>query len=498
MPKYNIIRGGLHHVFLDSRKKIQVIAGGFGNGKTAAVCIKAIQLCMDYPGCNGLIARETYPKLNDTIRREFYKWVPSESVRRWPTKDDNTLIFKNGSTVNFRYISQRGKNTIDGHATSNLLSATYDWIIVDQMEDPQIQYKDFLDLLGRMRGSTPYKGDDETMPITGPRWMMLTSNPTANWFYKKIVKPWHRYKATGLVEESLIHDPVTLEPLMELFEGSTYENAHNLDADFIKTMEASYKGQMKSRYLMGEWAAYEGLVYPDYDAHLHVMPHQLLEDMLYDASKQKSPFNSIEGFDFGIISPSCYLLGFSDYRGRVFWLDGFYRAHMSLDEIGQEILALRSKYYFGGLEFDDPIWADPAIFKRTMVNGTGVSTDTIKRILSSRFDLDIKPGQNDISQGIRKVSEYLISREGMHWNEDISIGPMMYFSDKLTFVDDEFNSYFWKSNPDGEREEEPNGKDDHAMDVLKYVVSKLPEASTLHFTKPILTPEWMKWHEAPD
>lgn len=497
MPKYNIIRGGLHHAFLNSRKKIQVLAGGFGNGKTAACCIKAIQLCMDYPGCNGLIARETYPKLNDTIRREFYKWVPTEAVRRWPTKDDNTLIFKNGSTVNFRYISQRGKNTIDGHATSNLLSATYDWIIVDQMEDPQIQYKDFLDLLGRLRGSAPYKGSDESMPITGPRWMMLTSNPTANWFYKKIVKPFHRFAATGLVDEELIHDPVTLEPLLVVFEGSTYENAHNLDPDFIKTMEASYKGQMKDRYLMGKWAAYEGLVYPTFDATIHVLPHVLLEEMLFEASEQKSPYSSLEGFDFGIVSPSCYLLGFVDYMGRVFWIDGFYKAHMNLDDIGAEIMNLRGRYFYG-MNFDDPVWADPAIFKRTIVNGSGHGTDTIKRILTDRFDLQIRPGQNDVTQGIRKVSEYLAIREGMHFNPDKDEGPMMYFSDKLTFVDDEFNSYFWKSNPDGERLDIPNDKDDHAMDVIKYAVSQLPEASTLHFKKPIITPEWMRWHEQPD
>src|SRR6478752_4973105 len=233
MPKYNILRGGLHEQFLKSTKKIQVLAGGFGNGKTAAVCIKAIQLCQMYPGCNGLIARETYPKLNDTIRREFYKWVPREAVKRWPTKDDNTLIFKNGSTVNFRYISQRGKASADGNVTSNLLSATYDWVIVDQMEDPGIQHKDLLDLLGRLRGSTAYKGDDPRFPMSGPRWVMLTANPTANWFYKKLIKPYHKYKATGLVEDDLPHNPVTMEPLLEVFEGSTYENAHNLDPDFI-------------------------------------------------------------------------------------------------------------------------------------------------------------------------------------------------------------------------------------------------------------------------
>jgi hypothetical protein len=32
-------------------------------------------------------------------------------------------------------------------SSSNLLSATYDWIVVDQIEDPEITEKDFLDFL---------------------------------------------------------------------------------------------------------------------------------------------------------------------------------------------------------------------------------------------------------------------------------------------------------------------------------------------------------------
>lgn len=194
MPQYKLKPGGMHHQFMQSRKKIRVIGGGFGNGKTAAACVEAIKLCRDYPGCNGIIAMATYSALNDTIREEFYKWVPSSSVKRWPTISDNTLKLKNGSTVNFRYLKQKGKTTADGQTVSNLLSATYDWAVVDQVENPEITHKDFLDLLGRLRGSTAYKGHDDTMPVTGPRQLILTANPSFNWVYHKLVKPYEVYK----------------------------------------------------------------------------------------------------------------------------------------------------------------------------------------------------------------------------------------------------------------------------------------------------------------
>lgn len=494
MATYIIRKGSMHETFFNSRKKLQVLAGGFGNGKTAAMCVKAYQIANDYPGSNGLMARETYPKLNDTLRREFYKWIPENEVQRWPTKDDNTLILRNGSTINFRYIMQRGKASVDGQTTSNLLSATYDWIVVDQMEDPGIRYKDFLDLWGRLRGSTPYKGHDPSMPISGPRWMMLSANPTANWFYKRIIKPYHRYKTTGLVDDEMIADPNTREPLMEVIEGSTYENAHNLDEDFIQMLEATYKGQMKKRFLMGEWAAYEGLVYPQYETTRHVLKHDVIMDILEEAHRSRSGmFDAVEGFDFGLSSPSCYLLGFVDYMGRVIYVDGFYATNMSVNSIAASIKEIRERYGMY-IHYAKPIWADPAIFKKAVMNGVGKSATTIAKMLREATGYRIQPGQNNITSGIAKVSQYLNLYEGFGLGEEAT-GPLMLFSDRLTFVEDEILAYFWKTNSDGEREDVPRDVNDHAMDTIKYSVSKLPAASELMVRVPDSIPEYMKWQE---
>jgi hypothetical protein len=151
---YKIVEGGLHEAFQNSHAKVQLFGGGFGNGKTTAAVMKALKLARDYPGSNGLIARATYPKLNDTIRKEFLNWCPPTWIKSKNLSQDNVVVLQNGTTVNFRYIQQGGKS--NESSTSNLLSATYDWIVVDQIEDPEITEKDFLDLLGRLRGQTPY------------------------------------------------------------------------------------------------------------------------------------------------------------------------------------------------------------------------------------------------------------------------------------------------------------------------------------------------------
>ena len=45
------------------------------------------------------------------------------------------------------------------------------------------------------------------------------------------------------------------------------------------------------------------------------------------------------------------------------------------------------------------------------------------------------------------------------------------------------------------RLDEPSDKDDHAMNVIKYMLSKLPEASEIVVPSEALPPKWKYWHE---
>lgn len=478
MAKYVIKRGGMHDRFHQSRNKIQIIGGGFGNGKTAAACVKALQLVKDYPGCNGLIAMATFAQLNDTIREEVYKWVPDSAVRRWPTTADNTLHLKNGSKINFRYIKQKGKAAAaDGQTSSNLLSATYDFAIVDQIENPEITYKDFLDLMGRLRGTTEYKGNDPSMPLTGPRWLILTANPSFNWVFHKLIKPMKHWMDTSEPHPDLIVDEDG-KPLIDLFEAPTYENSHNLPADFIKGLEASYTGQFRDRFLGGEWGAFEGLVYPDFDRKTHMIDRNVMMRYLTDLQYRGLKPEALEGFDFGIASPSCYLYGFVDYYGRVFILDGFYAPGMTIPQIGDKINSMRLKYY-PFTQLVKSMMADPAIFKRQVVQGSGRAADTISRMLLENHDIQTRAGQNDITSGIAKVASYLAMNNIPHFDGSGNNGRAIYFASELSFIADEFLSYFWQMSGGFERVDKPIDRNDHAMDTLKYMLSYLPDVDKL-------------------
>lgn len=498
--EYIIEEGSVHEQFQASRATIQMFGGGFGNGKTAAMCVKALRLIEDYPGCNGLIARATYPKLHDTIRKEFKKWAPQSQIIAFPESknSDNTAKFRNGAMCNFRYIAQQGK-TLE-QSTSNQLSATYDWVVVDQIEDPEISEKDFYDLLGRLRGNSIYRGRDPTMPKSGPQFMMISCNPSAGWVYRRIVRPLKMYLERGIITDDLLCErdqhrrPIMVDGkpilMIELFEAPTHANYRNLSAKYIRTLESTYQGQMYDRYLMGKWASYEGLVYPQWSDTIHVIPHGDMQNYLDDLVQYRryTP-NWVEGYDFGIAAPSCYLLAFVDPDYKVHVIDGFYKKEFDIKDQAKRINEIRAHY---GVP-DDYIYADPSIFRRFRATAGTVGKST-PDLLWDHGKIRVRRGNNDILNGILKVQSYLSVQESTRhpYNGDTT-SPMLFVSDKLEFIPDEMGAYMWKRDPHDVPLDEPKDENDHSLDTIKYMLSDQPDVGTIKAALDAI-PGWMQWH----
>lgn len=482
--------------FQESRAKIQFFGGGFANGKTTAGVIKAIKVAKDYPGCNILIARSTYPKLNDTIRKEFLAWCPASWIARKNLSQDNVVELTNGSVINFRYIAQQGKTAES--STSNLLSATYDLIVVDQIEDPEISHKDFLDLLGRLRGSTPYAGDDPTMPRSGPRWMIALCNPTRNWVFKKLIKPLKDH-AIGLPNPDLIVDEDGT-PLIELFEGATHSNAANLEPDYIATLESTYTGQMRERYLLGLWGAFEGLVYPMYDAQVHMLDKTAILDHLDKLLMRGYVPTVVESYDHGMAVQSCYSIGFVDDDHNVFDLIGFYEKEKTPEQLAKLIADCRKQFcgWIGDPDYEfSPVLADPQIFRRT-----GGNTKTVGIAVSGMFqELGVRMtrANNDITSGVAKVQSYLQIDAGHKHPINGTYGsPRLFFCADQHWIDDEFVDYIWHRDTSGEYEDKPADRNDHAMDRIKYMLTHRPRIALHVPVRPVVPAKYMRWGERPD
>lgn len=524
MPEYRIVPNSPQDKFTQLRTKVQIFGGGYGNGKTAAAVVsKVLFVARMYPGANILVARSTYPKLNDTIRKEFLKWCPKSWIKSFPLSknSDNTCTLTNGTTINFRYIAQQGKAATEadgGQTTSNLLSATYDLIVVDQLEDPEITEKDFNDLYGRLRGNARYTGSDPSMPLTGPRWLVACVNPTRNWVYRRLVAPLLKYQSHGIISDELlcVREPAefedgTLNPnaekpildedgkpqlMISIVEGSTYTNKHNLGADFIQGLESVYRGQTRDRFLYGKWEAYEGLVYPDFNEVTHCMPREeMIEHFEMLIARGVIP-RFVEAYDFGMVQPSCYLFAFTDRFKNIFIVDGFYKPEheFSIEHQQKRIWEIRNAF---GCE-DQHIEADPAIFRRTQVQrNSGIKT-VAQLFGAGTFGVRMRSGDNEMARGITKVNTYLsLDNFHRHPTQEHLGAPHLYIASELDFVINEFTSYYWKVGTDGKRMDVPVDKNDHAMDTIKYLVAREPDLA-LRIAKPKSTSHLTQWREEPD
>jgi len=480
--------------FFESRNDINGYTGGYGNDITAALCIRAITIAANYENARCMVGRATRPKLEDSTKKELMLWLPKDWVAKWPSERHNDIVLKHsGSTIEFRHIRQEGKGK--GEEQSNLLSATYDYVGVDQFDDPEFGYKDFEDLTGRLRGTARYIGDDPTMPRFGPQIFDFTANPTRNWLFRELVNPYFIYQNAGFITQKLLIDTVTRKPIISIFNAPTRANRRNTGAKYERRMNIVFRGSMKKRFVDGDWDAYEGLVYPDYSETVHVIEHKALQAFIA-AKILAGELGILEGYDYGQAVPSCYLLGFVDSDGNVYVVDGFYEPRKVVRDQAKLIKEIRAKWKIDSTE---AIFADPDIFKSKHASSNNVGVP-----ISTMFQdegIMMQRGANSIKAGIEKVSSYL-QVDKLHRNPvTLNYGaPRVFFSSELEFLQNEISDYYWNKNTTGDNVDKPRDTNDHSMDALKYMFTR--QAVVIGMIKPSLArklnPALFQFNEMPD
>lgn len=452
--------------FFECRDDIAGYTGGYGNGKTAALGVLAIQVASQYENARVLVGRATRPKLEDSTKPELLKWLPEDWVAQWPSERKNNVLLKHTkSTIEFRHVRQEGKGK--GEEQSNLLSATYDAIFVDQMDDPEFGFKDFADLIGRLRGTAKYIGDDPTMPRVGPQWLRFGANPTRNWLFREVVNPYFVYKKTGIITQKLIRDEDTNKPIIRIYNAGTAANKRNTGEKYGKRMRSVMRGTMAKRYIDGDWSAYEGLIYPDYDETIHNINQADLDAWIKEQIAQDK-LGIIEGYDYGQASASCYLLSFYDSVGNVFIVDGFYETLKTVEWQAEKIKQIRNKW---GVIPTERIYADPSIFK--IGNATKDKVGEKINQLFAEEGIEMQRAANDIDTGIQKISSYLVV-DPYHFNPIRKTygSPRLMVGSDLEWWHNEIADYYWNKNTLGQNVDKPRDVNDHAMDATKYLFTK--------------------------
>jgi len=367
--------------FLVSEKRFTAFVGGVGSGKTFAGCCKALVQCQQ-PGL-GLVVAPTYPMLRDATLRTFMQ-VCDGAVKDFH-KGEMRATVGNGEVL-FRSADDperlRGPNLSWGYIDEAALCHKMTWPII----------------LGRLREAGK----------AGPCW--ITTTPKGrNWVWSEFVE--QQREGYGI------------------YRASTKDNPY-LAPEFVKDLEMSYVGSFARQELIGEFVAFEGQVYEEFDREVHV---------------QKAPDSFVQviaGVDWGYTNPAVILVLGIDGDGRAWVVAEFYQRRQLIGDIVQAAQRMMKQWSIQ-VFLCDP--SEPANLQQMGLAG-----------------LPVRGADNAVSEGIQRVKARLV---------DAGDGKRrLYIAPSCVNTIAEFESYGWKQQRDGDLKDEPDKANDHAMDSLRYAL----------------------------
>ncbi|MDH3376528.1 MAG: phage terminase large subunit [Gammaproteobacteria bacterium] len=399
-----------------------VLDGGGRSGKTACIAHWMLSRAARYAGSWHVVLRKarshTVQSLwNGTFFDYLSKHWPDQ--RYWVLKRDELMIHFpfNNSRILFDGCDDEARvRKLYGNEYMSLWfneASEFPWEVVEQLMSRLVQ---------RGIDSQGNEGLCKAVFDTNPRG-------PRHWLYRVGVLGVH---------------PVSGEPLQarqkwgRLGGWTISDNAANLAGDALQTYEDQDE-ITKRRMLYGEWVADQGAVYSEFTEGLVIGAADCME-MSTGTFKGKACYRSI---DFGYRDPFVCLFAGVDWDGRLVIYDEIYRTGRIVSDHAGEIME-RSKVNTVWYTVCDHDAEDAATLRRD-----GVVT---------------RPAWKDrpIRDGLARVKKRL--QEGRL----LFVRPDRGHRYGCPGLLSEIESYVWDREGD-----KPVGKDDHAMDALRYLVAEL-------------------------
>jgi hypothetical protein len=202
------------------------------------------------------------------------------------------------------------------------------------------------------------------------------------------------------------------------------------------------------RYLLGSFSHTEGAVYPDFSDHI-VEPFEIPKH-----------WERLSGWDFGIVHPTAFLLAAIDPKtGIVYMYKEHYESHKPVPHHAKAYHEAIGDIPSGLLR--QPI-GDPDGKKRRQ-DGSGTISSLFEHY--EEYDIYFKAASNRIEDGIVKVFTYFaLGRLKIFGNLKNTIREGINYKYKEQKLDDVKNA-----------DETPIDKDNHTLDIIRYIIQELPD-----------------------
>lgn len=397
--KYELLPAQLK--FIRSEDREVLYSGAFGAGKTRAVCLKLVSRVCGRPGAREGLCRKHLVSLKATTLRTLLEpdgnlppVLPAGSYEH--NKSERTIRIAGGGSIFYFGLD-------DGDGYTKIGSLNLSGCAVD--EAVELREQDWTMLRGRVRLDV----GDLPMQIYGA----CNPGPPSHFLAT-------RFGLAGGAECSSNCAAYSTKSLDNVFLPQAY-------LDDLKTLT----GVAYARYVEGLWRGSDGLVYDNFDRHVHM------------TERPKEEFKrAIVGQDEGYTNPACMLVVLEDGDGRLHVAKEWYKSNQLEREVVEQAKLIQEEYDV------ENFLVDPSAAKL--------------RASMHAANLPVSSADNDVFGGIQQVQQRFAA--GSDSRVRLTIDP------SCVNLVRELESYEWMGSSSG-FQDRPRKENDHAMDALRYAVA---------------------------
>lgn len=383
-----------------------------------------IRHALSTPRGTSLVGAQTHPQLEETAKKQIMDMAPIELIQEYRVQDKK-LIFKNGHTILFRSFDDEGK--------IRSLNLTAFWI----EEASEVGYDIFSQLQTRLRSHH-----------TNNHMGILSTNPDLGWIRTEfLIKSELIMGAT----EHYAQKPDDVNVDMSTHIAETKKNKYLPDGFYESIARGKPEWYVK-RYLHGSFSFTEGAVYPTFNKHIVAGDPKTLREYV-----RKAGWPVYVGGDWGLRDPTVMLLATVDPKTGIVWVyDEHYEANKAIPHHADKMKKKMEHIPLGGIR---SMVGDPSGARRSNHDKRSIFDHY------AEYGLFWKPGSNAIDPGIQKVFAYF------------ELGRLKILKSCVNTIAEGLAYKYKPAELDSKKnlDEKPIDKDNHAMDVLRYIVQELPD-----------------------
>lgn len=418
-----------------------LIAGPAGTGKSFAALWKVHLMCLANPGMRALMCRKTHKSLTSTGLVTYKEKVARDAIAMNLVKyfggsgqTPAQWEYTNGSVIVVGGLDQADK----------IMSSEYDMIFVQEATEATPDDIEKLD--SRLRNG-----------VVSFQQLIMDANPQQP--SHPLKKRCDEGKTTMLLSRH-VDNPRLYTETRDPVTGERSHEVTQYGRDYLARL-ANLSGVRKERLYYGRWAAAEGIIYDEWDPHLHVS----------DRKKLPREWRRIWAVDFGFRHPFVWQQWAIDDDGAL-WLElEIHRTERIVEDHARAILDLmviKSGPNLGQWKYPRP--------DAILCDHDAEDRATLERHLG----MGTQPAWKGVSDGIEAVKARLRKRENGRPGLYVLRESLMERDAALAEAGrpngfmEEIEGYVWKPSPDGKPiKDEPLKEQDDSMDCARYAVAHL-------------------------